>query len=410
MKASNEQKSATCILGIADVDQHLSEQAGFCLIPWLLQTQRLTYASYEAWRNGQQSSLDTSIAFTGDDWQQLAADVDTQCRALNLEPEPQDFFCWQSGRQQEKLLASAISARNRLLTTLWQSSSDKPQLDLFADGTAVIAENRLRQAVANCQWDLGPARLADWVKSNPGHSLLGKFQALLDYGQHMVNNPNLDVAELDDEIEGLEQEVTPIALELMGSASSDLLAQAWRRLARAMQDLPFDPAQPKIDPTYALVKIPDWSGARDALLCHPQLYKQPALLLRLVRCFSALKSYPQATLYSALLVDLFPQQSERSIASLSSGPAANPLLDEFWDDFCEEIEQDPETQFSAYVLIREPGFAKVAEGLGEIVNPAARAVMRLIQCRQSGEGEIQARQNLQAIAPELLRIYLKLYG
>jgi hypothetical protein len=229
------------MLTIAIIDQQLSQQGKFCLIDWLLSENLLYYAAYEDWRYARLETLEPEIQVEPEALAELMGAAENHCRALELNREAQDFYRWD--KRGGLLLASDRHEHHDALTCQWLRSQDLPQRDLFMDNSAVVAENRLREALAGRQFDQAQQQLQQLVSLNSQHPRLGAYQDLINYGQHMLANQQIHDSEaLAAELQGLQQEVLPLAQEVLGQGARDYLALAWYRLADNLGDRAFDPA------------------------------------------------------------------------------------------------------------------------------------------------------------------------
>ena len=222
------------MLDIADVDRHLIEHSHFCVIDWVMFKGFLSYTDYEAWRYGRIETLDDSIILDKSQRLLLFSKVEKHCSALGLSREPQEFYSWFPQRQ-APLVISDDRDQQIHFSQRWIKNTDNiPQLDLFIDGAAVHAENQLCEALSARQWAMAEQSLNRLMTLNSGHTRLGSYQALVSYGRHIADIPKVPVEELSFELDGLEQEVEPLAQEVLGRQARDFLACAWRRLATSL--------------------------------------------------------------------------------------------------------------------------------------------------------------------------------
>ncbi|MBR9912280.1 MAG: hypothetical protein GYB33_18210 [Gammaproteobacteria bacterium] len=399
------------MLSIADIDRFLSRQGHFCLIDWLLAENTLPYAHYEAWRYGDQAYLDDSLHLDQAQLATLLQAAQEHCDALGLSGEEQDFHSW-SAQSPGRLLASRQADIHRQLTRKWLRPRDVPQFDLFMDNAAVIAENLLCDALAGRQFDRAAEQLLELTRLNSEHARLGSYQDLVNYGQHLLANPHIDPAHLNAELAGLQQEVAPLARDVLGSAARDYLAFAWRRLADNLLPQVFDPQQPELHASFALAQIPDWQAVREQLQTEPALYRQPLLLERMAEACAALQEDEQALLHWCLLFERQPDYAEKAIRAHSGSTAIN-----LWQDFGElEDKLDQElsnTWFGAFVLAKRPGLIHHLDGHhldpshpdSRLTEPANQAMLALLRARHDGADEVPARQQLKSLHPLLLAMY-----
>ncbi len=389
------------MIDIANIDGYLSRQGRFCLIDWLLADNFLGYADYETWRYGELTNLDDVLRFDRETLQVLIDNTDRHCRDLGLIPEQQEFFRW-DGDHRVLLVASEDNGQDHALTQCWLRPRDRPQLDLFLDNSAQIAENTLLEFLAARLFDSAQSHLQNLTELNPECTRLGGYQDLINYGRHMLVNPEVAEQAVDAELQGLQQEVLPLVQEVMGPAARDYLAFAWRRLAKAMQGIPFNPEQPWRHSSSALLKIPDYAAVTECLSAEPGLYRQAILLERMVQSYNALHRHEYGLVLWCLLMELDPDYTEQALDRYPSH-RVQALWQDFWDigDSCSSA------LFPAYVLVRQPGLLHYLENFPPLRLPASKAMVALLRKRLAGEDEIPTRKELQAISPELLSVYLE---
>ena len=389
------------MIDIATIDEYLSRQGRFCLIDWLLTDNFLRYADYEAWRYGDLENLEDLLQFDRQTLQDLIDNTAAHCRDLELIPEQQDFYRWDDDHRL-LLLASEDNARDLALTQRWLRPGDRPQLDLFLDNSAQIAENALLEALTARLFDAAQSQLQNLSELNPDCAHLGVYQDLINYGLHMLANPEVIEQAVDDELQGLQQEVLPLAQEVMGPAARDYLAFAWRRLANAMQGISFNPQQPWRHSSSALLKIPDYPAVIECLNADPELYRQAILMERLAQSFGALHQHESELILWCLLMELDADYTEQALDRHQSHRAYA-----LWQDFWDADDNWSSTLFPAYVLARQPGLLHCLENFPALRLPASKAMVVLLRKRLAGQDEISARKELQVISPELLSLYLQ---
>lgn len=391
------------MITISDIDQHLTRQGNFCLIDWLLVQNILLYPHYEAWRYGKQAHLDDALQIDHVSLQALLSDVENHCNALGLCSETQDFHHWGSERP-NLLSASKNRDTHHQFTRQWLKPQDRPQLDLFMDNAAVVAENHLCGALAGRQFDLAGEHLNILAELNAQHPQLGGYRDLINYGQHMLANSQMEAEQITTELNGLQQEVLPLAVEILGQSARDYLAFAWRRLADNLTGIAFDPENPQYHRSFALEQIPDWPGVQQCLIDDPLLYRQPPLLERLALSCNALQQNEKGLLLWCIL---FEQHSD--YASEAIGRHAYLAVNDLWQDFWEMEEMLNETLqsawFSAFILARQPGLIHHLRQITPFAHPASKAMVDVLQARLTGADEIPAREQLMSVHPALLRMY-----
>ncbi len=388
------------MINIASIEQQLSQQSRFCLIDWLLAGSQLFYADYEAWRYGRQNNLDESLRLDKPALEALINDTEKQCRELGLVCEPQEFYRWDSD-QRILLMASQNSQQHRQLTQYWLRPQDLPQMDLFLDNSAQVAENVFLEALGSRQFDSAQQLLQKLSQLNPECSRLGGYQDLTNYGSHLQTHPVIATEALAAELQGLKNEAHPLAQEVLGSGARDYLAFAWRRLANNLQDAPFDPQQAELHQSFALLQIPDYPAVINRLTDDAGLYQQPLLLERLAISYSALRQDENALLIWCLMMELSSDYTETALERYKTHK-----IHQLWLDFWDLDEGWPCMHFPAFVLARQPALVHHLADLPPLRQPTSQAMATLLQQRLRGEDEIAARERLQALSPALLRVYL----
>lgn len=388
------------MITIASIDQQLGEQGRFCLIDWLLAENLLLYAEYEAWRYGHLENLDDALQLDKEALQSLVDDSEKHCRDLGLAAESQDFYRW-AGDQRILLRASENSRQNQQLTQRWLRPQDQPQLDLFMDNSAQMVENELMEALGGRQFDAAQQLLEKFSGLNAECVRLGSYLDLINYGLHMLANPCIEVSGLEAELQGLREEVRPLAQEIIGQIARDYLSFAWRRLANNMQNLPFNPEQPELHASSALLEIPDYPALIERITADPGLYQQPILLERLAISYTALHQDENALVIWCLMMERDKEYAEEAIERYKTH-----RVHQLWQDFWDINDDWPREHFPAFVLARHPPLLHSLSDFPSLKQPASQAMANLLKMRIRDEDEIIERRQLQEISPGLLRVYL----
>ncbi|MFT5505756.1 MAG: hypothetical protein ACI8XC_003479 [Gammaproteobacteria bacterium] len=388
------------MIKISDIDSYLSQQGRFCLIDWLIAQNILYYADYEAWRYGRNQYLIEAINLDSLTLQSLIDATEGYCQDLNLISEQQFYYRWNSD-QRVLLTTSSNHQKNHQLGQHWLRPQDLPQLDLFMDNSAQMAENALLEALSGRQFSSAQSLLHNLIELNSESNRLGGYQDLINYGLHMQENPQVDTHSLGSEWQGLQQEVLPLAQEILGHDARDYVSFAWRRLGENMAGLAFDATNPELHASAVFLAIPDYPALNDCLLADPELYLQPILLERLAMGFHAMRQNEQAMIIWCLLMELAPEFAEQAI-----GRYPSHQIHDIWLDFWEQSDDWDYRLFPAYVLIQRPAIIHFLENFNALKQPSNQAMVALLTKRLNNQDEISARQALQEISPELLSIYL----
>lgn len=389
---------------IATIDTSLSQAGQFCLLDWLLSQNFLPYGDYEDWRYGRNESLDAYWSVPVEDLRALAQQARAHCLELRLQSEPQAFYRW-DGDHTRPLVLSRESDLNDLLGTRWLRPADMPQMDLFMDNTAAIAEKDVQLCLAGRQFGAAQEALEQLIQYNPGHSRLGVYQDLINYGRHASTPGPIANDALGAELAGLQREVEPLAREVLGLNARDFLAFAWRRLAEAMREEVFDSQKPEHHRSFALLQIPDWQALQTCLEADASLYQHPRLMAHLALSYLHNQDVGRSLLMWGLLFERFAEEGELLI-----GEQGGALV-QYWDDFLAFDDQWPSHCFLGYLLIQQPGLVHLLDKLPQqplsgMASKVSEAVAQLVSVRLAEQDEREARALLKEVCPEMLRCYM----
>lgn len=392
------------MVDIATVDSQITQQGQFCLLDWMLNENFIPYADYEAWRYGRRPNLDDCFTLREEDLQRLIQQALQTCGELKLQQEKQEFFRW-DGNYQQALQICEDPQRHEQLAARWFARKDAPQMDLFMDNSAAIAENQLLDCLANRQFQAASDALQRLTRLNSQHSRLGGYQDLINYGLHCSANQKIALEALVAELQGLDQEVTPLARELLGNKRRDFLAFAWRRLADNLEGIPFSAAELELHRSYAFLQIPDWQALCRCLEQEPELYHSPQLLARLAQGYLQCQQVNAFYLLWGFLFERFPDEGESLIGHQGT------LLVEKWDQFLAFDEEWPAELFLGFLLIQQPGLVQVLDNLpvlqrANIINPINKTTLDLLRARLAETDEKPFREALKGASPVMLSFYL----
>lgn len=386
---------------VLDIEQALSRQGHFCLLDWLLAENFLPYSDYEKWRYTEVATLDKQIKLEKKPLLELASQLEAFAKTLQLQAVSDAYYPW-SGNKNSLLTASQHPPLQQALTQQWKRQQDLPQMDLFMDNSASIAENALLSALNARDYQQAQIQLEKLSQLNSSHEKLGGYQDLINYGYHMAT-PDIPAQAIAAELQALHSEVLPLAQTLLKHSARDYLAFAWRRLERKLGDSAFDPDNDKLHRSYVLMQIPDWEAAESCLAAEEQQHHQPTLLLRSAVCYEALHNPHQALLCWCLFMERAPKKCEAAIEAKTSN-----LVWHLWQNFLdwEGSDNTPAEFFPAYIFKRHPGLIHHLHTVPQLQSPASQALINAIQARLSGGDQIAARKQMQQISPSLLAMYL----
>jgi hypothetical protein len=409
MKEVRMSKRAATSAGFIDigaVDRFLVEHSSFTVLDWLLAEGTLAYTDYAAWRDGNRETLDDALPLAPADVDHLLAEVDRHGHALHLAAEAREVFTWSTSNP-EVLKASKRTEAHRRLVQQWRRANPAPQFDLFMDNAASVAESRLSGTLSGRRFDEATRDLGALSRLDPANKSLGHYQDLINYGRHLQTPAPADAHGLRAELDGLEQEVQPLARALLAANARDYLTLAWQRLAKALKELPA-PENPddRLHPSYALAQIPDWEAVRQCLETEPRLLKQPRWLQLLARACRATGKPEAGLLWWLVCIERHPDNAASALEQCD-----DPVLTRLFSDFLSlqnRLRIDlPESGFPGFVLLRRPGLVHYLSAVAPLERPETVLMVRLIEARRDGKDEIALRKCLGEIDLALLAMYLQ---
>jgi len=394
-------------LDLATVERQIQQTGAYSALEWLLETGLLPYPAYEQWRHGGIPSLEEAVQADSADWIGRLREGEAHARALGLVQDAQAYHDWRPGHGDRPLVLSRDADRRGLLTQRWVRSADLPQLDLFLDNAATGVEHDLRGALAARNADHAERIYARLCRMAPSHPGLGEYEALVLYARHLERLPVVPSAAVVEELEGLEQEIAPLARERLRGHARDYLAPAWRRLAEVLPRDQFDPGHPDRHASYAQLQIPDWEAVMRSVQAVPDHAEHTVLLSRL-----ALALYQQQATEAAMLAWARCSEMAPETSSADLVPAAALRLHRRALEFEAQDEPLGPVDFPAWLLLREPGLLHHLDRVDTPVPEGAAflAMAELLRRRVLGTDEVAARKRLQQTSPLLLRAYLAMRG
>ncbi len=381
-----------------EIQLQIQERGSFCPIQWLIDTGHLPYARYEAWRYGEIDSLADAIGDDSAALKDLMKGLAAQTQALKLAEECQHYYDWRPEHAERSLHFSQDAELAALLGSRWLRPQDLPQLDLFMDSGTASAENALIDALSERQWQSAEQAFHTLCEVAPNHAQLGRFEMLVLYGKHLAASAPLTAESIEDELAGLEQDIVPLANELLGTRARDYLALAWQRIGHALTTLP----QPPQHPSYAWLQIPDWQAVIDSIDAAQIDDGDTDLIARLTQALYFGGHPEQAVVTGARLFEIDPQQAVSALAFL-------PTIDSLWQTFHDGDDPHPASHFPAWLLLHRPGLIHhLRSQYPTPLSAPFQACAQLLRKRLENADEIAAREQLQAISPGLLRVYFGL--
>ncbi len=387
------------------VDQLLLEQGEYLPLEFLLQEGRLLYADYEAWRNGEFDYLDETLFGDHEHIKQQLVQAADYLQRRGWKTETVTYHSW-SDNSTQQLRFSQNNVLNQCFHQRYHTPEDQPQMDLFTDAPATSLFNGITQALI----DRNPAEsrrlLEQLYDTAPDHVRLGELEYLVEAAEG-INTPTNDAA---TDMQMLQQTLTPLAKSLLGKNSRNLLIPLWRRLSAALQNQPYQSAQPTLHLSYTASQSMDWETVCHAVENESHWHTDVALLLRHTRACEYLHQKPEALLSWFKLCWQFPEQSD-----IYESSNDNELRQQ-WVRFLELDPEMPVQAFPAWLLLTKPGLIKQLpkpESMSEVACPASYITLyqlqhdRMQSRAESGSDNTMAlRSQLKQQNPELFQHFL----
>lgn len=238
--------------------QRLLAEHGACSpLEVLLATNHLYYDDYQAWRRGEQATLDDSLVGGASDTNTLMDGLAKWARSLRLEAQTVALYGTDDNAGTE-LTASANAPLDALLHTEFRPAAGRAQLDLFFDSSEAIAVNEVAAALAMRDADTADARLSRLIRLNAAHWAIPDVRTLLDA---LRAPPPEDAAAGLEQLEVLERRWQPAACAVLHANARDFLAPLWRTVGDAMANVSFAATEPRRHASWAYLNGLDWAKA-----------------------------------------------------------------------------------------------------------------------------------------------------
>ncbi len=330
------------------LDQLLLEQGEYIPLELLLHEGRLSYEDYEAWRNNEISCLDEVLFGDPAQIDKILQQAISYMIALGWQAEEITYKSWLA-ESADTLRFSHNSRVNRYFHQRYRKSPDQPQLDLFTDSPATSLVNGITQALIGRNPDEARRLLERLIDTAPDHSRLGELECLVVADESL----STDVDESAKEIKYLRTSLTPIAENLLGKDSRNLLIPLWRRVSRAIQNQDYQASQEYLHLSYTASQSMDWQIVHDAVEKETYWQTDAILLQRHAQACSFLHLQVLSLLSWFMLCWQFPEQAD----ALKN--CSNSDLRQYWKTFLELEPELPAETFPAWLLIRKPALCKV---------------------------------------------------
>lgn len=285
------------------------------------------------------------------------------------------------------------------------------QLDLFLDSRSVVLANEAIAALVARDAERASSSVARLRCEAPDDPHLPAF-ATLAHALGQWRKPARDTATIADTVSWLEDEIRPVATQVMGPAARAFLDAFFRELAEAACGFDYDPARPATHRAWLCLRCGDWAGAEEAALAIPRPHRCPDALHWL--CVARHRSRGLAAARSSLyaLAWLEPPRLASLLADLG-----DESLTQDWRAFerASEWESIEESElpawFPAWYLLAHPG---AGTELDDVVFPdcppaqAARLARRLVELERQGNWKelTTQREQLRELSADLFALYM----
>lgn len=401
-----------------NVDNQLMSLGSYSPIEWLLNAGHLHYGDYEAWRMGEIDILEKHIHFPTKDLISNLEQAEKFCSKLGLIGEAQDYRGWDQSNANKELTLSQSPSLNTLLNKQWIRQEDTPQMDLFMDNPSVVTENTLIDALASRQWDTANKLVDKLYQQDANHAQLHGYEDLVSFGHHMEEpidtETHYQLDAIDEERIGLEQEIVPLARQLLQQKSRDYLAPAWQRIAQSLEGRPYNIAYPQSHASYAWEQMQNWQQVKLSILADPSYIHHGELLYRLSIAYYFLRERELSLITLIQLIDLKANHADSELDDslenfLNQYPDANFRAS--WQRFMDLEEEQPFIVFPGWILLNETGLVHhiAASQIESIKNSSFHATYQLLLAKQNNNenAELEARKALKDINALLLTLYLR---
>ena len=342
------------------IDQLLLEQGEYQPLEFLLQEGRLSYADYEAWRSGELDLLVNALFGDPEHIQQQLAQAEAYLQRRGWQAETIFYEPWRHNSSHPQtnapttprpgpLCFSANNILNQCFHRRYRKPQDQPQLDLFTDAPATNLVNGITQALIDRNPSEARRQLERLHNTAPDNFRLGELERLVEASEGLTSA----VKDAATDMQILQQTLTPLAENLLGKDSRNLLIPLWRRLSTALQNRPYLTAQPELHLSYTASQALDWDTARLAVEHEPHWQNNAILLLRHARACDHLRRQDAALQSWFTLCWRFPQQGDAIESSVYHE------LRQQWINFMELDPELPAQSFPAWMLLNKPGLTKL---------------------------------------------------
>ncbi len=395
----------------AHVDLQVMELGMFTPLELLIRSGHLSRDDYERWLKVDIESLDEVLPLEHRELKSALQQSVQYATLIGLIEENQAVNAGNGGGAMPRRM-SADRDLERLITLRFRPPK-RPQADMFFDNPVTVLTNGMIAALAAADAVESRRQWRQLQLHAPDHPELAGFATLCS-GLEARSQPRASSGtSVQQKLHGL-QDLSSIAIRLLGARSHDYLRILWRDLALALNGYAFDKDHPELHSSHALAQAKDWQGVIEAIQMEVYWWLHAGLCQRLAEARSKLGDRPGAI---AACCHLCWHTAEATAYLRQRGQFAVDIQ-RYWKAFEEtedllELEVPlPATEFPAWLLLTEPGLVHAlgpntpfGRSSGE---EAFRIIGELILARQAQRRneEIELRKQLLAGYPGLFQ-YMK---
>lgn len=360
-----------------EVDQLLLEQGEYLPLELLLQSGRLTFSDYEAWRLGELRRLEEALFGDAERVREQLLAAEAYLKRRGWQAEAITYTPWPGAAGpagEQALRFSTDETLDGCFHRRYRPPPDRAQMDLFTDAPAANLANTVTLALA--ERDVAEARrsLERLYDLAPDHGRLGELERLVEAAEDLDRPADEPAGEL----ERLEQELLPLAESLLGRHARNLLVPLWRRLSIALEGQPYTAAQPDLHVSYTASQAMDWRTARRTVEREPDWRADPVLLARHARACEGLRQRGAALQSWFELCWRFPERGKALEASTDTE------LHRQWQHFQELDPELPVRSFPAWLLVQIPGLTRMLHEAQPGACPESYLTMERLQRARIG--------------------------
>jgi len=265
------------------VDQTVASYGSWDTIAFLLVTHDLHQREYEAWRMGEVAWLEDAMVGSPQDVVAMLKVALSYGQSIGLIAEPISWHGWGSCANQTLRLFHNDTLNSTFQCRL-SPASGRRQLDLFMDAPHIVLLNQLRQAMRNRDPQQSTLfdRAFSTIADDPVLARLDTIRVAM--ATTKITDPLAWFTHLNETI-------APAARDAFAQQSIDIMAPIWRTAADAMAQTTFDPLQPDLHASQALLLAHDWEQCIATIAQTPHWFEHAPLHGRRIAALSAMDAH-----------------------------------------------------------------------------------------------------------------------